>query len=397
MSVARGAGPALRRGPSRLGIRRELPLAGDRARAPRAGAGHRRAGRLPVVAHVVLARTVFGRYVLPIGGNEEASRLSGVRLPSARPLCTASPGADERRWRPSSSRRGSTPPGHRRMMYELDAIAAAVIGETSLLGRHGTIAGTVIGALIMGVLRNGLNLLGVSAFVQQVDHGRRHRRRCAAGHVAETETLAPSGPAAGDRLRTAARPQPSAISRCRRTLAVRGGEAEAPADAHGNSRTKYLPVRCSLCHRLRIRPYWRTMIATQAVGPRVLVALVAAMATGACTPRTRRQPASDAAPRVAFVMKALNHPFFLDVQAGAEAAAEADSASRSSRRRPSARSTSRNRSRSSRTSCRPESRSLCVTPSGSREIALGHREGQPGRRAGHRRGHAGGSRRRPRR
>ena len=53
------------------------------------------------------------------------------------------------------------------IMYELDAIAATVIGGTSLVGGEGTILGTLIGALIMGVLRNGLNLLGVSSFVQQ--------------------------------------------------------------------------------------------------------------------------------------------------------------------------------------------------------------------------------------
>jgi ribose/xylose/arabinose/galactoside ABC-type transport system permease subunit len=53
-------------------------------------------------------------------------------------------------------------------MYELDAIAATVIGGTSLMGGEGRIVGTLIGALIMGVLRNGLNLLGISSFVQQI-------------------------------------------------------------------------------------------------------------------------------------------------------------------------------------------------------------------------------------
>ena len=53
-------------------------------------------------------------------------------------------------------------------MYELDAIAATVIGGSSLLGGEGTVTGTLIGALIMGVLRNGLNLLNVSSFLQQV-------------------------------------------------------------------------------------------------------------------------------------------------------------------------------------------------------------------------------------
>ena len=54
------------------------------------------------------------------------------------------------------------------MMYELDAIAATVIGGTSLFGGKGTVIGTLIGALIIGVLRNGLNLLGVSSFIQQI-------------------------------------------------------------------------------------------------------------------------------------------------------------------------------------------------------------------------------------
>ena len=54
------------------------------------------------------------------------------------------------------------------VMYELDAIAATVIGGTSLFGGEGTLVGALIGALIMGVLRNGLNLLNVSSFVQQL-------------------------------------------------------------------------------------------------------------------------------------------------------------------------------------------------------------------------------------
>jgi ribose/xylose/arabinose/galactoside ABC-type transport system permease subunit len=53
-------------------------------------------------------------------------------------------------------------------MYELDAIAAVVLGGTSLMGGVGTMFGTILGSLIMGVLRNGLNLLDVSSYVQQV-------------------------------------------------------------------------------------------------------------------------------------------------------------------------------------------------------------------------------------
>lgn len=54
------------------------------------------------------------------------------------------------------------------IMYELDAIAATVIGGASLMGGEGRLTGTLIGALIIGVLRNGLNLLGVSSFLQQI-------------------------------------------------------------------------------------------------------------------------------------------------------------------------------------------------------------------------------------
>ncbi len=54
------------------------------------------------------------------------------------------------------------------VMYELDAIAAAVIGGASLSGGVGTVAGTMIGAFIIGILRNGLNMSGVSAFIQQI-------------------------------------------------------------------------------------------------------------------------------------------------------------------------------------------------------------------------------------
>jgi ribose transport system permease protein len=57
------------------------------------------------------------------------------------------------------------------IMYELDAIAAVVIGGTSLMGGSGSVVGTLVGALIMSVLRNGLNLLGVSSYLQQVAIG----------------------------------------------------------------------------------------------------------------------------------------------------------------------------------------------------------------------------------
>ena len=73
--------------------------------------------------------------------------------------------------------------------YELDTIAAVVIGGASLSGGVGSIGGTAVGVLIIGVLRNGLNLLGVSPFIQQVDHRRGDRARGRGRHLAGAGAL----------------------------------------------------------------------------------------------------------------------------------------------------------------------------------------------------------------
>ena len=121
-----------------------------------------------VLAHVVLTRTTFGRYVYAIGGNEEATRLSGVRIHLHKPAIYAVSGLTSAIAAVILTARLNSAQPIAGMMYELDAIAATVIGGTSLMGGEGTLAGTLIGALIMGVLRNGLNLLGVSSFIQQI-------------------------------------------------------------------------------------------------------------------------------------------------------------------------------------------------------------------------------------
>jgi ribose transport system permease protein len=120
------------------------------------------------IAHVVLTRTTFGRYVYAIGGNEEATRLSGVavRFHKTAIYCVAGLTSGVAAIVLTARLNSAQPIAG--MMYELDAIAAAVIGGTSLMGGEGSLAGTLVGALIMGVLRNGLNLLGVSSFVQQI-------------------------------------------------------------------------------------------------------------------------------------------------------------------------------------------------------------------------------------
>ncbi|MEJ7650522.1 MAG: ABC transporter permease [Nakamurella sp.] len=113
-----------------------------------------------VIAWILLNRTLLGRYAYAIGSNEEATKLSGINV---------------RRWKIiiyvvaggftavagiiSSGRIGASPTAG--SGYELQAIAAVVIGGTSLAGGKGTIVGSVIGALIIGVLNNGLTVMGV--------------------------------------------------------------------------------------------------------------------------------------------------------------------------------------------------------------------------------------------
>ncbi|MFN0119303.1 MAG: ABC transporter permease [Blastocatellia bacterium] len=121
-----------------------------------------------LLAHIVLTRTVLGRYIYAIGGNEEATILSGVNVrlykTIAYGLCGMLSGLAAILL---TARLNSAQP-IAGMMYELDAIAATVIGGTSLTGGKGTVIGTLIGALIIGVLRNGLNLLDISSFIQQI-------------------------------------------------------------------------------------------------------------------------------------------------------------------------------------------------------------------------------------
>ena len=124
-------------------------------------------GVVYLIGYFVLSHTKLGRYTYAMGGNEEAATLSGINVRLYKTvvygLCGLLSGVAAIIL---TARLNSAQP-IAGIMYELDAIAATVIGGTSLMGGEGRILGTLIGALIMGVLRNGLNLLGVSSFVQQ--------------------------------------------------------------------------------------------------------------------------------------------------------------------------------------------------------------------------------------
>jgi len=121
-----------------------------------------------LLAHLVLTRTTFGRYVYAIGGNEEATRLSGVAVRFHKTMIYVVAGVMSAVAAVILTARLNSAQPIAGINYELDAIAATVIGGTSLMGGEGTLGGTLVGALIMGVLRNGLNLLGVSSFLQQI-------------------------------------------------------------------------------------------------------------------------------------------------------------------------------------------------------------------------------------
>lgn len=121
-----------------------------------------------VIAAVVLNRTYTGRAMYAIGGNEEAARLSGIAVGKQKLITYALSGVFAAvAGIVLASRLASAQP-QAAAGYELDAIAAVVIGGASLSGGKGRALGTLVGALILAVLRNGLNLLSVSAFWQQV-------------------------------------------------------------------------------------------------------------------------------------------------------------------------------------------------------------------------------------
>jgi ribose/xylose/arabinose/galactoside ABC-type transport system permease subunit len=126
---------------------------------------------LTVVAHIVTRRTPFGRHVYAIGGNERAAKLSGVRVSRTKIIvysisgfCSALVGLIiASQLVAAHPLTGDT--------FELNAIAAVVLGGTSLAGGRGSMGGTLIGAFVIGVLNDGLVMMGVSSFWQKVIKG----------------------------------------------------------------------------------------------------------------------------------------------------------------------------------------------------------------------------------
>src|SRR5690606_14169034 len=129
------------------------------------------AALVTILAVFTMRKTRFGRYIYAIGGNERAARLSGIKVNRVKTLVYMLAGMlDAVSGILVTARVDSALPDGG-VGYGLDAVAAVVIGGTSLSGGRGLIMGTVLGALIIGVLINGLVLLGVSPFWQQVVKG----------------------------------------------------------------------------------------------------------------------------------------------------------------------------------------------------------------------------------
>ena len=119
-----------------------------------------------ILMHFFLSYTVFGRRIYAIGGNEEATRLSGINIKKIKCLAYGISGLMSSITGIILVARFSSAQTSAGDGWELDAIAAAVIGGTSLMGGSGSVLGVFIGAAIMGVIRNGLVLMKVSAYWQ---------------------------------------------------------------------------------------------------------------------------------------------------------------------------------------------------------------------------------------
>jgi ribose transport system permease protein len=127
---------------------------------------------LAAIIHLLLNNTRFGRYVCAVGANEQVARYSAINVQLIKMIPYAVTGftvaVSSMLW---GSRINGIQPSQVGQGYELDAIAAVVIGGTSMSGGKGSIIGTVLGAIMLGMINNMLVLGGVSSFLQQAARG----------------------------------------------------------------------------------------------------------------------------------------------------------------------------------------------------------------------------------
>lgn len=124
-----------------------------------------------LLSYVFLKNIRLGRYIYAVGGNENAARASGINVDGVKLFAYTICGAMAGLAGVVLASRVTTGQPNAGVGYELDAIAAVVIGGTSLSGGVGSVGGTMLGALLMGVINNGLDLLNVSSYYQQIVKG----------------------------------------------------------------------------------------------------------------------------------------------------------------------------------------------------------------------------------
>jgi ribose transport system permease protein len=124
-----------------------------------------------VAAYIVLSRTKFGLHVYAVGGHQETARLAGINIDLVTTAVYVISGFTAALAGIITAARLWSAQPNVAAGLELDAIAASVLGGTSLFGGVGSVGGTIVGAFIMGVLNNGLNLLEVSSYYQKVIKG----------------------------------------------------------------------------------------------------------------------------------------------------------------------------------------------------------------------------------
>ncbi|WP_420961555.1 ABC transporter permease [Brucella sp. IR073] len=124
-----------------------------------------------IIAWILLERTPFGRHVYAIGGNETAAKLSGVKTGRIKLAVYAISGLTAGLASIILTGRLMSGQPNAGVGFELDAIAAVVLGGTAIAGGRGLILGTLIGAVLLGILNNGLNLMGINPYLQEIIRG----------------------------------------------------------------------------------------------------------------------------------------------------------------------------------------------------------------------------------
>jgi inositol transport system permease protein len=124
-----------------------------------------------LIFHVLLRHTRYGKYTYAIGANPQAARVSGIRVSRHLLLVYSVAGLLSGLGGVVTSARAASGQAGMGMSYELDAIAAAVIGGTSLSGGIGRITGTVIGTVILGIMTSGFTFIGFDAYIQDIVKG----------------------------------------------------------------------------------------------------------------------------------------------------------------------------------------------------------------------------------